>query len=412
MVREKIYFVTERKPHFVEILLPFFMLLAQYKIGPFCVSYELLMIVAAFTYLRNSNIIRLQLKYWPYFIFLLYVVVCDIFRAMLGPDSMQTELNRMMEYVVVFFLVLIVSSQPFDEEKLYKYWKIAGVFFSIGLFYQLLQIYVLHQRIAPISLIPGYQLRPDDTINILRPSSFFSEPAAFTGSILPLLFLSLKRSDFKWAIFCTISILLSTSTVGVILSIVLWLSMIVIHNISVNNKIIVFLIVISFIWVLMSTDVFSITQSKFLAVVDGGSTFNSRVANGFVLIGNMPASDWIFGTRYSDVGRYITDNLDYFAGCDALLVYWKLQALFLNNICSYIFRYGVVGLGLFLLPLIIYLRKKNYSAKSYIIMVIVAMFGQAMVLNAYYFLIVMICMLYDNLNGSEKIIDKRRANNE
>ena len=130
----------------------------------------------------------------------------------------------MIEYIVIYFLVFIICSQSLDEDRLFKVWKIAGVIYALGLLIQVIQIYFLGQRIAPISIIPGYELRTEGNIAQLRPSSFFAEPASFVIAMLPLEFLSIKRKDYKWAVFTTISILLSASTVGIILSVILWAS--------------------------------------------------------------------------------------------------------------------------------------------------------------------------------------------
>ena len=324
----------------IELLLPFFMLFAQYRIGPVSIVTVLLLIVAVLIVLRESANLCYSLKFWPYYLFLGYIIVCDVFSALLGPDPMQTEINRMTEYVVMFLLVFIVCSQSFDENRLYKCWKIAGCVFTMGILYHVVQIYVLKQSISPICIIPGYELRAEDAYDQFRPSSFFAEPAAFTNSMLPLLFLSLKRKDFKWAVFCTISILMSTSTVGVILSVVLWVMTLVIEKSSFKKKIVAIFVAAPIVWMFFSMEIFSVTQSKFFAVTDGESTFGSRVLTGLELVQNMPNSDLIFGSRYGNVVNYVTDNLNQFSGCETLLYYWKCRRLFLNAFSQSIFNMG------------------------------------------------------------------------
>lgn len=389
--------IEQRRSFFsIELLLPFFLLFAQYRIGPISIGSGLLMVVALQVFSHESGNVRYPMKFWPYYVFLVYIVACDIFRAMLGPDPMQPEINRMCEYVVMFFLVFVACSQPFDEDLLYKYWKIAGVVFTVGILFHVVQIYVFKHGISPISIIPGYVLRLEDSMARFRPCSFFAEPAAFTNSMLPLLFLSLKRNDFRWAVFCTISILLSTSTVGVILSVVLWFASLIIERGSFKKKIAMLVIFLPIIWIFLNMEVFSVTQSKFFKVAEGESTFGSRVLVGLELIRNMSFFDLPFGTRYSNLGHYVTDNLDSLSECRTLLRYWGYQRLFLNAFCRFIFQYGIVGLFLFLFPLIRYLNKKNYEAKAFIIMILLAIFGQSIVLNSYFFMLIMFSIIYDN----------------
>lgn len=380
----------------IELLLPVFMLLEQYKIGLVGMGTMLLIVVVIFAFVRNPSNIRFPLLFWPFYVILTYFVVCDIFRAMLGPDAVQTQINRMIEYVVMFFLVFAVCSQPFDEDRLYKYWKIAGAIFSIGIIYHVFQIYFLGQSISAITIIPGYELRSDDAFDQLRPSSFFAEPAAFVNSMLPLLFLSLKRKDYRWAFFCTVSILLSTSTVGVFLSGILWMMSLISKKDSKKSAVTKILIILPVLWMFVNLDVFSETQSKFLAVTEGESSFGARVLTGFEIVGRMSFSDLIFGTRYNDVASFVSNNIDNYAGCENVLRYWYFQRLFLNTFSRLIFQYGIVGLFLFLTPLILFLRKKLYEAKSLVVMILVAIFGQTMLLNAYFFVLIMILLLYAN----------------
>ena len=393
----------------IEMFLPFFMFFVQYKIGPVSVGVILLMFVAVFTLLKFPKCNFFSLNFWPYYVFLAYIIFCDIFRTMLGPNSIQTGIINMIEYVTMFLCVFIVCSPPFDEDKLYKYWKIAGVIFTAGIVYHVVQIYVFKQNVSAITIIPGYVLRPEDSFDQLRPSSFFAEPAAFTISMFPLLFLSLKRNDLMWAFFCSFSILLSTSTVGVILSAVLWVATIMKNDFSVKKKFSVVLVVVLIAWMFTNMEIFNVTQSKFLAVMEGESTFGSRVLTGFELVKNLSFSDLFFGTRYNDVGNFISDNLEDFVGCDSLIKYWKSQRLFLNTFSRLIFQYGIAGLILFLVPLIHFFCQRTYGATALIIMMLVAIFGQTMLLNAYFFSLTMVFLLYENDFSCRKIVDEKSA---
>ncbi len=388
------------------MLLPFFQLFAQYKFG-ISIGFCLLMVVAVLQILNNPGKVQFPLKFVPFLVFLGYVFVRDGFRALLGPDSMQAEINRMCEYVVMFFLVFVVCSKSFDENLLYKFWKIAGVIFTLGILYHVVQIYVFGHKISPISIIPGYVLRMDDFLNQFRPCSFFAEPAAFTNSMLPLLFLALKRNDFKWAVFCTISILLSTSTVGVFLSMVLWLTTFVLNHTSLKKRITAIFFVVLITFMFLNLDIFSVAQSKFFEVTDGESTFGSRVLVGLELVRNMSFLDLPFGSTYSSPGHFVTDNLDSLSGCETLLKYWKNQRLFLNTFSKLMFQYGIVGLVLFLLPMIRYLKQKNYEAKAFVIMMCIAIFGQSILLNSYFFVWIMIFMLYDNKYCENRFLEAK-----
>ena len=387
---------NKKEIHLIEVFLPFFHLLSQYSIWILSIGSIVLIFIAGLSLVKLSGKIKVLDSYKQYIAFLGYVVIRDIIRAGLGPDLFQTQLNRMIEYIVLYILVFIICSQALDEEKLYRVWKIAGIIFSLGLAFQVVQIYFLGQRISPISIIPGYVLRPEGNITQIRPSSFFAEPASFVIAMLPLEFLSIKRKDYKWAVFTTISILLSASTVGIILSVILWASSLFSKDTSAKRKLIIVLLAIAIVGVFMNMDVFDTSLSKFIQVASGESTFGSRVQNGFDIIRRQSFLSFVFGTNYNDVQSFVSDNITKFSSSPLLLTYWRNHRIFLNTFSRLIFQYGIIGLLLFLFPLFTYLRNKSYVAKPMVIMVLVAIFGQTMLLNTYYFTMVMIFILYDN----------------
>lgn len=383
---------NKKEIHVIELLLPFFQLFSQYQVGIISIGSILLILVAGLSLARKSGKIRVMNTYKPYLIFLVYVVLRDVVRVVFGPDPVQSQVNRMIEYLVLYFLVFIICSQSLDEDKLYKVWKIAGVIYTLGILYQVIQIYVLGHGIAPISIIPGYVLRPEDDIAQLRPSSFFAEPAAFAIVMFPLEFLALKRKDFRWAVFSTISILLSASTVGIILSVVLWASSMLSKDSSTKRKIVTILLAAIIIALFMNMEVFDISLAKFISVTNGESTFVSRVENGFDVVGGQSFLSLILGTNYHDVLTFVSDHFNSFSSSRLV----RSEKIFLNTFSRLIFQYGIIGLLLYIYPLITYLRNKRFGAKPFVIMVLVAIFGQTMLLNSYYFTLIMLFILYDN----------------
>jgi len=263
----------------------------------------------------------------------------------------------------------------------------------------MIKLYVLGHPIMPISIIPSYSLRAEDMVATFRPSSFFSEPAAFVSAILPLEFLTLKNKEIKWAIIVTFFALCSTSTVGIILSVVLWSCFLFSRTETIKTKIAVLVSAIIIIALFTNLDIFSASLSKLLDVSSGGSTFESRIAVGFDIIKTQPIETLFFGTNYSEASSYIAQNINKFASTSSVLVYYRAQVVFLNTFSRVVFMYGFVGILLFYLPLIKALRTPEYSAKSYIIMIIVATFAQTMLLNAAYFtMIVMVISFFDQCN--------------
>ena len=388
--------IRDKRTHYIEYFLPFMMLLAPYKFGPVTVDAVGLMMIALFVLSRNKWRVRIQNEYRPFLYFLLYIVIRDLARMLLGPDPLQTQVNRMVDYLAKYVMVLIICNSEFDEDKLYSTWKIAGTIFSIGLFYHIMQLYFFGQRIVPISLIPGYLIRPDAGIASGRPCSFFPEPASFASAMLPLVFLALKKSNLKVALISTIVILASTSTVGIILSIVLWSVTFLQRDLRKRTKVLMLFATIGIIYVFANLDLFEASFSKLLLAAQGGSTFGSRVRGSFEIVGAETWLEKIFGTNYNDVNSFIATHSSLFDPISIVQIYWRGGEgnVFLNTFGQLFFGYGLVGFLLYINPLIGCLRKRTYQAKAFVIMVLVAMFGQTMLLNSYYFMNILIIILF------------------
>lgn len=115
---------------------------------------------------------------------------------MLHTNEFSAALNTVIECAVMMVATVYLADTEFDEEKLYKTWKVAGLLFAAGLVYHIVCLYLLGRGIKPISILPGYILRSEE--GIARPSSVFAEPASFVCAMLPLVFLSLKHDDYDF----------------------------------------------------------------------------------------------------------------------------------------------------------------------------------------------------------------------
>ena len=397
---------NRKASHILEVVLPFYTLFAPYKVGVISVSTILLLVAAFGAVIAEEYKIRWSSKYRFYALFLCYAILKDFVRIGFNVDSMDSQLNRIIEYVVVYILVFIVCNHALDEDKLYRVWKVAGTVYILGLIYHIVQLYVLKQTITAISLIPGYQLRPDNLVGSTRPCSFFAEPSAFAWAILPLEFISLRRKNIKWAVISTLSILASTSTVGIILSVVLWITSFIRRDMKKRVKFTMIVGGIAVILAFLYLPVFFDAYSKLLQVTEGGSTLGSRVIVGFQVIKAMSPLEWVFGSTYSDATRFLADNLSKIETGSVALLYFGVNRLFLNTFSQIIFNYGIVGLILFAAPLRRYLMQQDYPAKSLIIMVLFAIFGETMLLNSYYFVFVMLSLLYcesDNISEAKVV---------
>lgn len=377
-----------KKSDIVAFFLPFYYLLSQYKIGSLSLGMLSLAIISIVS-IKNFSIIPRE-EYRPYLFFLVFIIVRDVLKVFWGYESVQEQVFSIIEYSLTFVFVFFICNTVIDEKKLYIAWKIAGLFYVVGLLYHAVMIYILGRSVSPLSIIPGYSLLEG---SVFRPVSFFSEPAAFVNAIIPLLFLALKKNDYKWAIIVTLSIFLSTSSVGVVLSLVLWVSFFWVKRKLIKGKTFIVFVLLFIIIAYLYMDIFAESLNKLELVIAQGGSFGSRVLTGFEVVSTQTPLSLIFGTNYNTAMQYVSDHVNLFVS-KVTYTYWLVGYVFMNTFSNLIFKYGIIGLALYINPLIARLLDKDYSAKPYVVSVLVAFLGQSMLLNSSYFLMVILVISF------------------
>lgn len=392
-----------KRNHLLEMLVPFIGMLAPYKISILPLSAIVLMII--FLFQRRPIRVTFSKQLRPYLLFLAYMVARDLLHMCFSiSDPISVQFNRLIEDVVMYALIFLICDD-FDEDVLFRWWKIAGVVFGVGMVYHVILLF-LGRPIEPISIVPGYSIGNASVAVFRRPTSFFSEPAAYITSMMPLLFLSLKKKKLIWAALSTFLIALSTSTVGVVLAAVLWSAFILLERKSHKTTFIYLLFVALLVVLFVNLPIFSDTLQKLEAVSEGGSTWGSRIEGPFQIVGAMNWYELPFGTSTLDPRAFISNhNFDKF-NLSLIVSNQDGYSVFLNTIASLIFRYGIVGLCLFLLTFKKKILNNRYEARIYAIMLLVAAFAQGSVAEPGIGLIII--LLY--ANKMNKPITKQSKN--
>ena len=387
----------KKRNHIMEIFLPFFGVFEPYKIS--IIPFTAIMLLAIILF-RESRVLSVKKGAKPYIVFLVYMFFRDILHMVFSESvSVNSQFNRMLEYVVLYILIFFVCSGDFDENALFRWWKIAGTLFGIGMMYHVFQLLILNQPVHPISLIPGYDIAHDVDALYSRPTSFFSEPAAYVTSMLPLLFLSLKRQNFIWAAVSTFLIVVSTSTVGVVLTAIMWFLFIVFEKKSAKTVLLYGAFVAVFVALFLTLPIFSDTLKKLDAVTSGESTWGSRIAGPFDMIKAMKWYELPFGTSVLDTTKFVYSRMDRFNSHSSVFNYiHQGRDVFFNTFAMLIYRYGFIGLCLFLNTFKNKILNKRYRARIYAVTMLIASFAQGSVADPAIAIIIM--LLYANKESS------------
>ena len=378
-----------------EYAMSFFPIFFPYKIGPIGVEAIVLLIGALCIFKRKECKIQLNISFHlnslnkAFYILFFYVIIKDVCIIFFGKSDTSASVNSLVLLMVHMVSFILLTTRKFDLGKFYNGLKVAGIIYTIGTVYHLIQIYVFKQNPMPISLIPGYEISP---IAYSRPRSFFSEPAALAQAMLPLLFFSLNKRDYKYSLMATFTIVASTSTMGIVLAAVLWLFEFVLKSGKIMQKIMVIIVFLALGALLYRSEVVRNTILSLQERASGGGSTAFRVSLGFDLIATLTHKDYLFGTLYHIPYDYAVDNLQRFSSSSLLFraTQYGADVFFVNALSNLIFRYGFIGLYLYFQTYKGKLFDNHYSGRSLAIMTIIEMIGDTMLFNAYYFYIMLL----------------------
>ena len=270
------------------------------------------------------------------------------------------------------FMVICVCTQKINVDNLFKVYLIVGCICSVATVLQSIQLYVFGIKVYPIVLLPidtsGWFLGGT------RPCGFFPEPQAFATYILPLLYYMLKKHDFRWVVFFSISILFSTSSLGIISTIIL----LCYYLLSSDTKKIykfgtVFAVIIG-LFILRNTAVYDYAINK---ILETDFTSNSRLTHGFDIFNKLTFQQKIWGIGKNNIAYFIANGNVVLTDSISIAMY---NSAYVTSISDILIGFGVVGFLLYLFFLLRHIAK--YENNMFIFLLFVLSFAQTIFLNS------------------------------
>lgn len=217
-----------------------------------------------------------------------------------------------------------------------------------------------------------------------RPSAFFLEPSHLAAYIIPVILILLfenktDRKNINTALFLSIGIVLSTSGMGIVLVLLMW----IVYYISVIGKgtkrsiINGLLFIASFVFIVLvlyfNVEIFRYSIQR-IFVADSGKIYNAlegRTAGGALIVSKMKKWELIFGMEES------ADSSLYLSGLYRVLIQEGIIGTLLFNIVflyQAIKRKGVQGIiCVYIMVSNLYINNYDFA---YLIICLVYAFGQ------------------------------------
>lgn len=367
-------FEEKNRVSLIELFIPIFYIINQYSISGISLGLILMLVVVVWNFINTKkfNVFTPLLALFGFMLF------HDILKMFVVTVNTSAWIER---FVYLLFLSSIIGRV--NRDNLYKIWKIVGLFAMVGMFYQSFQVYFLGQAVSMIKLIPfATSTSSNYTLAYMRPHSFFLEPAAYATWILPLLYMAMERKKTLFAILISISVMLSTSSTGLIMVGVVWLYFSFIdareEGRRWNGLVLVSILIIG-VGALSSLEIFSTSFEKITNISLNDTSNAVRLSLGFQLFFQAPISYKLLGIPYSTIEDYLR------SGAINLSTYGLSLSTsylgFVNALGNCMLNYGIFGTVLYLRLFYRCFIEADKSLKCYVLLCVLSIFGQSVFWN-------------------------------
>ena len=344
----------------LELLFAAYLIFISYHIGTIPGQFLFILIMDVVVLLKRGKFdLRMTRGLTLFFV---YYVLHQIGGLFLGGSNSSLFWN--MTATSIFCILSIYYIFPnINLNKLFGSLNWIAIISIIGVVYHF-GIIQTGGEISKIQL-PFLTSEVDDIRLLDRPSSFYNEPAAFCGFMYMPLALSLYKKKYFWSTVIILSLFLSTSTTGLIVSFLMLGVYALTQSLNKKYKILLIFGMVALAAVLVNFSVFSKSVEKLQSV---DTETNIRLAQGPIIVADMDKSNLLFGVPYATAYAYYEQehvNLP-------VVIYG--DNLYMSSFWLIILLLGVVGLILYV-NVYIQLARKYIIALPYLIMLIAVLFS-------------------------------------
>lgn len=316
----------------LEMLFALTPMLSGFSLGGFPMS-VLIWIILIMVVLIKKKGGRLE-KFKPLTLFIVYWLVHNLFVSVTD----NVNLNGIIQQVLMF-LAFYLMCPILRINKLRGSLNWVALVSIVGLLYQW-TILVAGGLVHPLG-IPGLSMS-EARMEILlsRPSSFFMEPAAYVAFMLCPLALSLIDRKYVWSSVMVLSIFLTTSTTGLVLSFVLLgVSLFGVEKgKKLSNISLLILVAAGLFYALIHFEAFETGVEK---IENTDAETNIRLSQGPYVVSTMQPAEYLFGAPYATAYTYCKSGR-------APNVVMYGESVYTSTFWTCLLLYGIVGLILYL----------------------------------------------------------------
>lgn len=362
MLKKIIRYLNLRDIGGLEMLIAIYPILAGYSYG--IVNCNMLfIIIAALTAILTKQKHSRNIKCSWLVYLIIFVAIHEVLLMTVIPVKGYFINNTISVLLICACIIPIVKA--INYEKLVGCLNWVSIFTIIGLLYQV-SIVFAGGTVSPIKLPFMPDMGADTRLHevVIRPSSFFWEPAAMVTFLMIPMFISLVQKKFLWTGIIMIAMFLSTSSTGILMSFVMLSVYVLTQKINFTTRVFVVILGLGLVYFLLNSSYFESGLNK---IANTDPEKNARLMNGVFLFDSMSVSDKLWGIEAANIDEYYEKSGGTYYGVGSVFVpaFWLSWA-----------KYGIFGLIIFL-GMYISFVKKNKTLLPYIAVIFISMFFQS-----------------------------------
>ena len=332
--------------------------------------------VFVFAMFKENWRIRINIAFLPYTIYALLVMVFSMLQ--LPVYSPILMLKNVASFGFLAFNLFIAGRDYFDINKGYYYYGvIVKLCCAVAIVEFLVNLLISYRPVLVFPMLTlnyGGGMKGAELISLLkhsysnyRASAFFLEPAYLSEFCLPYLFLSLFNSEEKYdtkkiieALFITLSIVLTTSTLGILGCVIAWL----IYTIKIlwtskRRKLILLIpvIIVAGYYMYSLDAVQNQLSSKIYSAqnLTMSTSLSLRLTRGWYCFNALDEIRKLIGMGYGCVSAFITEH-----HITTIIDREGIVNSYMNGISLMLCSLGIIGTLIYIIPFIgMILKNRN-----------------------------------------------------
>ena len=386
----------------LELLFALYPILSGYDFWglPGSLFIPVIMIIMAFIFKKHFRIAANK----PILFFLGFFIIHEILWIFVMKTVPSYYFNSIISSAVMLITILIIGAS-ISYKKMVGSINWVALLSSGGMVYHFVIALTggtFHPLLLPFMPEQGAESRAYEELT--RPTSFFWEPASYVAFMMIPLFLAMREKKYIWTTIIVLSIFMSSSTTGLIISFFMVGFFIVTQKAKLGTRLFFLMLAVFMLVILTQTDLFTQSVEK---IDNTEISENVRLTQGPLVVSEMQPSNYILGVPYANAYEFCTNN-----SVSSDIIYYG-EDVYMSTFWIVILRFGIIGL-IFYLNIYWYFIKHNRQLLPFVLCLIATLFSSSYYLGATFCFQISFMLAFESISKKRSIkqlINKKRNAN-